>query len=363
MRKIFSAAAFLIIFLFTTSQAFATQELSLNGIIVGGWQGLFNFKYEKSLKKFVKHSEFKRTIEVFEYHEGHIYFILDDSLYKADENFNILAEIKFKNIRTFCFYKNHLYVSADGSFKCFDRHLKEISSVAYKFQKNAHKMMIIDDIAYLLDNTVKPMFVYKIDISDPANLKTVFSISLSDVNCHLFDQCLSSGAKKWFIFSSSRVFSGRYQRVFTVDNASGASDRKFFNHMMMPDIRRDGTFQPTGPKIPTISGNKYHIVSSTNSHDSLLLLFSNNKAVLGKLYHKSGAPDLKIVKDLNIRLDHIPETLDYVPQNIFKKDGEKYYSIVLNNAVHLIDAGSYDELLKIDFSKYNISEISSCSIY
>ena len=88
--------------------------------------------------------------------------------------------------------------------------------------KNAHDILIHDGSAYLLDNIIFPIFVFKIDISDPWNMEMELGFEIVDINQHLRAQWLDPASGRWFIHQHLGYMGGTDQNIlcYSMENGS-----------------------------------------------------------------------------------------------------------------------------------------------
>lgn len=105
----------------------------------------------------------------------------------------------------YVFYGNYLFVLAGNSLVILDDSLTEVSRLPLEVKKGvvkgAHNIIVYKNMAYLLDNQSRPIYVLKVDLRDVKNPKIVSSTRINDdtPNLELDYQWLDTENLKWIM--------------------------------------------------------------------------------------------------------------------------------------------------------------------
>lgn len=156
---------------------------------------------------------------------------MTNSIVLLDEDFNIITSKVFSAIESIYTEGLYSYVGADACFICLDENLNELSRVElspegryYNSSKNVHDILIYNNVAYLLDNIVTPLYIFAIDISDRSEMRLIGKYDLSAVNAHLSLQFVNPTSDQWIVQEDYGVSigSGEILHIFSMD-VSGES--------------------------------------------------------------------------------------------------------------------------------------------
>lgn len=141
---------------------------------------------------------------------GSGYLLRDSEEIKLfDEEFNVTTSQGYTKIGAIKTAYPFIYLAADGSFMVLDEKLKRLSKINFKFpdfypgMKNAHHIIIHDEIAYLLDNIIEPLFIFKVSVDNPRKIKLLFEYEYYDINAKLISQWLEHENEAWAILQSA----------------------------------------------------------------------------------------------------------------------------------------------------------------
>ncbi len=132
----------------------------------------------------------------------------------VNSNFNPVRTARTGRIGYIKIYYPYIYIASGGGFAVYDQNLQELSRVTFEFpdyygdSKNAHHIIVRENIAYLLDNIVEPIFVFQVDVENPEDIKTIFEYEFSGINEKLHSQWIDAEAKLWAIRYSSSYMGG-----------------------------------------------------------------------------------------------------------------------------------------------------------
>jgi hypothetical protein len=127
-------------------------------------------------------------------------------------NFKNISKLRFKSIGSICSDEENIYVGADSSFICFDCNLNELSRIKLDFnympEKNIDEIMVYNNIAYLIDDLIGPLFVFRADVSDKHDIRLIDDHSFEGVNSNLSFQLINPKLNQWIIKENYGVMGG-----------------------------------------------------------------------------------------------------------------------------------------------------------
>jgi hypothetical protein len=103
----------------------------------------------------------------------------------------------------------------------------ELSAPGFPRGKAVHAVLVVDDVAYLLDNVALPVWRFRADVGDPANPLQVSAVRDIVVNSHLAHQWVDGGA--WHIVVDTGSRQGGSQAVW-VDREGNVSRLTTYDH-------------------------------------------------------------------------------------------------------------------------------------
>jgi len=87
--------------------------------------------------------------------------------------------------------------------------------------KNAHDVLVHGDTAYLLDNLMFPVFLFRVNIANPGDIRITEKIDFTGINPHLDGQWLNPKLKQWLVVHSSSRSGGGSQSITTYPMKEG----------------------------------------------------------------------------------------------------------------------------------------------
>lgn len=88
--------------------------------------------------------------------------------------------------------------------------------------KDAHDILIHNGSAYLLDNVITPIYVFKIDITDPWHMEMELGFEIVTINQHLRAQWLEPSTGRWFIIQHLNYMGGTTQNIICYSATNGS---------------------------------------------------------------------------------------------------------------------------------------------
>ncbi len=154
-----------------------------------------------------------------------LYLFKHNEVIRLNEKFEKVDSRKLKKIDSIATDDRNVFLSANGFFIALDPELNVLSKVSLKCHdsnKNAHDILLYKKTAYLLDNIIYPIFVFKVDISNPASMSISGQVEFEGINPHLDMQWINPAKGHWNIVESFDVHggSGQIAHIFPL-NGSG----------------------------------------------------------------------------------------------------------------------------------------------
>ncbi|MCK5682739.1 hypothetical protein KAJ27_01400 [bacterium] len=190
--------------------------------------GVFLLDYNSTEKKYEKTQKFRTSGIIGGVKNDHGIFIFKiNKLIKLSQSLKLKKVVKFKNIESIAANNKNIYISAEESFISLDNDLNMLGKVILKCHdrpKNAHDILLYHNTAYLLDNVVYPIFVFKVNIQNPTSLTIAGKVEFMGLNPHLDMQWLNPSKSQWNIVESFTVLGGEGQLVHCFPMISGQKE-------------------------------------------------------------------------------------------------------------------------------------------
>lgn len=181
----------------------AARAHSARGMLVICPDALTDFSYDSSKNELNKIIDIKvKNSACAVKFKNHYILYSGAEIFSFNEKGVLTAQKKYSTIGSLTADGDAVYLSADGFFICLDEKLDETGKVDLGIAKNAHDMMTHEKTAYLLDNLLIPMYIFKIDITKTAAPVIIDKYLIEGIYSHLFAHCLTADAKGWIIFQS-----------------------------------------------------------------------------------------------------------------------------------------------------------------
>ncbi len=215
-------------------------------------------------------------------------------------------------------YRNKILVCAEGSLIVLDSSLEELGRVSLEISegwvKNAHDIFVHNDIAYLLDNIMFPIYILKADIEDFSNPQIIERLQIYGINQHLDHQWLDTVNNQWAVVQSESTHGGYYLGVYLFDG-SRVSDGKIARQNIYADNI-----------VTNASPDGFEILSVTETTPIYALVIEGNVSgvSLAKIDHTVGEIFLgdKLL---------LTEEEEFVSSPRLKKSGEYLFAAYKNN--------------------------------
>jgi hypothetical protein len=147
-----------------------------------------------------------KDIKKILFHNNNLLLWKKNTLCLLDGSFNEIASTSFQSVGSVFKDGRFIYAGAEGCFICFDERLNELGRVRFDFGymgemggKNIDCIAVHNDIAYLVDDIINPLFIFSADISDRSTPKIIGEYSFESVNAHLALQLLNPELDQWIV--------------------------------------------------------------------------------------------------------------------------------------------------------------------
>lgn len=121
-----------------------------------------------------------------------------------DHELEIVEEVGLKIPKDIGVYGDVIYCCSNSSLYSISPDLEILDSIYLNTSdwiggKDAHDIIIHDGSAYLLDNELYPIYVFKINISNPNEIIMDLGFEITGINQHLRSQWIDPENNRWFI--------------------------------------------------------------------------------------------------------------------------------------------------------------------
>ncbi|MBI1974057.1 hypothetical protein HYS54_04550 [Candidatus Micrarchaeota archaeon] len=157
-------------------------------------------------------------------------FTEENTIIKLNSQLEKKAEVKLADLGFFgTLVASHdaLFASYGGKLVALDNDLNQLSSVTLsgEMKKFAHDIIVYQDTAYVVDDVWEPILSFRVDVSNPSNMRVKETIDMGGVNSHAGPQWLNPELDQWVVARSWSVISGSSQSLYFYPLASGTEPR------------------------------------------------------------------------------------------------------------------------------------------
>lgn len=268
-------------------------------LLVASQNGLINFTYDQSKKIYVKKSEVY-LFDVFDKITGkdtypeqivtcnnYIFVRLQNKILRIDYKFKNPVSKKFGSTGALATDGKNIFVSADNFFIALDLDLKELSRV--DIDKNAHNILIYKNTAYLLDNIVTPVYLFRIDLSRLKNIQITDRFELHGIYAHLDGQWINPELGQWLVIQSysHQGGCGQIVHIYSIDKSKDRiAPQEIFSYSIAGLMKGFRIVNETPlPPIWAVlqdKGGKFHLAKIDSK---------NNKVSFSKIFQLDGFQD------------------------------------------------------------------------
>ena len=135
---------------------------------------------------------------------------------------------EFAEIAAIAIAGETIFVGTEGKLVSLDKDLKILSEVdlelpGFRGKKNTHDILVYGSVAYLLDNIIEPIYILRVDVSNPSHLQIISKFEIVGTNHHLKRQWLNPSLNQWYILQSygTQAGSGENIIIFSLDLETG----------------------------------------------------------------------------------------------------------------------------------------------
>lgn len=268
-----------------------TGVLAEKMILVDLWGGLNYFEYneEKNIYKIRESSNESSLSKIFRVNgKNYLWDSKKKTISKyTEESQSFVSKELTNNTVSVAGYKENIYVCTEGSLLVLSDDLEQIGSVDLDiggYGKDAHDIVFYEDVAYLLDNIVFPIFVLKVDISDPQNPEILKRLTIEGINQHLSNQWLDTVNNHWVITQNEGTQTGWYQSALFFDLAKDShkkvNEQMIYSHNTF--VVDDLDEEKSGFNILSVTDKTpvWAVVSKANSDGYFLAEIKNQEREL-----------------------------------------------------------------------------------
>jgi hypothetical protein len=161
------------------------------------------------------------SVAGFEMLDGDIYAVVRGSgtvIKKLDEDLSPADSTEIEMIESMGADDEYLYVSAGHSLYVVDSSLEIAGETEILPERNKEKhlesTLVHDDDVYILDDVVRPLYLFRADVSDPSNPERAEVLRTFGVNETLGPQWLEPEHNLWLYLGRSATLSGTRHTVY-----------------------------------------------------------------------------------------------------------------------------------------------------
>jgi len=128
--------------------------------------------------------------------------------------------------------RGRVFVATNGSLVAYDASLSHLGGVDTNVTgiggdpKTAHDVHIEEGKAWLLDNVVVPMYLFRIDASQPDTMEIDFKHEVLGTGQHLAHHWIQPAEDRWYVVQQEGHREGRTQTLLTIDTKGGEQLRE-----------------------------------------------------------------------------------------------------------------------------------------
>lgn len=161
------------------------------------------------------------SVAGFERLDGAVYAIVRGSgtrITKLDDDLSPVDSLQIEMVESMGADDDYLYVSAGHSLYVVDSDLETVGETEILPERNKDKhlesTLVHDDDVYILDDVVRPLYLFRADVSDPSNPERAEVLRTFGVNETLGPQWLEPEHGLWLYLGRSTTLSGTEHTVY-----------------------------------------------------------------------------------------------------------------------------------------------------
>lgn len=136
---------------------------------------------------------------------------------RLDASFEETVGREFPNAHVLTAADNVVYAAYENGIRTLDTRLESIGTCTLQgeFQdKHMEDIRVHDGVAYIIDDVVFPLFLFRFDVSDPGAPEVIDTIPIEEINQTLQQQWLHPSKDQWGVIQETAHMGGGSQRVY-----------------------------------------------------------------------------------------------------------------------------------------------------
>ncbi|NES67478.1 MAG: hypothetical protein F6K24_20680, partial [Okeania sp. SIO2D1] len=217
------------------------SSYSLPNILIGAAHQLIQLNYNSQTQKYQPQA----TVDLWEsdshpaINSNFIQVLSDEiivgtqaKIVKLSRDLEKVKVREFVDIAAMAINRETIFVGTGGKLISLDRDLEILGEVDLELpnfrggKKNTHDILVYDSVAYLLDNVIKPIYILRVDVSNPSHLQIISKFKIFGTNHHLKRQWLNPSLNQWYILQSYATQAGSGEDIitFSMNRSTGSGD-------------------------------------------------------------------------------------------------------------------------------------------
>lgn len=130
---------------------------------------------------------------------SHLYALGEDAVYRVSRDLESIAVEGFQSTGAFACADGTVLLAAEESLIALDGQMARIGQVELGVGKDAHDIIVHGGKAFLIDDKYMPVYLIKLDISNPQEMRIDEKIGFGGVYGHLALQWLDPKRDRWIV--------------------------------------------------------------------------------------------------------------------------------------------------------------------
>ncbi len=173
-----------------------------NHLIIASRNGLVKFVYDSSIRQYKKIATIKNIVarQIVSINKE-IFCYQDDTVYRINEDFVIHSYKKLGKISVIESSGQNIFLASTKEFIILNKDLEEVSRITLPIpeEKVVENIIIYNNIAYLLDNAILPIYLFCIDIKNIKVPRVIRYITMLLKWGNAYNQWLNPELGQWLI--------------------------------------------------------------------------------------------------------------------------------------------------------------------
>ncbi len=299
--------------------------------------GLQEMNYDEDLKEYEVESFYEPEKEPLgplqiELTDDFVFIRRGASIVRLNADMEIEKEVYIQEMGRMETTKDNLFVSTkNGNFISFNEDLEELSSVKLN-NKYAHDFIIHEDVAYLLDNIMFPIYIFKVDVKNPNNIEIMKRIEISGINHHLSTHWINPELDRWMVVQTQSTRGGGWSSVI------------FYSMSKARKVNVENIFSNTFDN--NWEGEGYNIVTVTELPPTWSVIAKDNNYYLAHISIENDVLSETIYLDLG--------EYEYSSSNFIIKKHGNYLFLAYKKKMQVFDISNEPELVLTHNTSHNI---------